>query len=810
MYTSLGLNQFRDRLYNELGKGKREALAKLAIEKLEQAGRPFRLAVDISIWQFQILSGKGGKNPALRTLYFRLLRFLALSIQPLFVFDGPHKPPTKRNVKTANQGPSLPNMLAKELLKLFGFPYLTAPGEAEAECALLQREGIVDAVMSEDVDTLMFGCRMSIRDWSGEGKSKSPTHVSIYSSESIWQNHGLDREGMVLVALMSGGDYDTIGIPGCGPKVACQAAKAGFGKELCKLTKDDSIGFKQWRERLNYELRTNESGYFQRKSNTVRLSDEFPNQKVLSYYARPVVSSAEKIADLRNRIQWDSPLDVLSLRLFVADAFEWQYLEGACKFLRGLAPALLVHQLSRRAVITNKEDNIELQAAEETKYVKGICDKPRTHFDTGRIKELRVIYMPSEMTGLDLENEETGEYAGIVDSETEAEAVRTDAEERSQCISPAKSRRPSRFDPKIAHKMWIPESLAKLGVPLMVENWEADMRNPKKFAIRKVRERAAMAPGGMKKGAMDAFFKVKKHDVERNQCERQQTRKAREGKNAIQTEDIELPAGAKTSNSLKLSVGADGDSKNIQTNFPSTPSKIVNRTPKKQRAASMSASSPRDINSNPWTLSRRPSDTLDIDLDRTKRYSALGINCSPRTPERNRNRLDFVSKAGDAFEQPIMIESPLNNASASSKPASPLKATMTAKKYHLTKSPHKSGLLGAPVSSQAAIGPRIHRRQDFGTPLMPTMVARESSSPSLPSPSILLHTPRPNVHAILSKQTASSNRSRIPSLSMSHRKYIVIRNSLNGAWRETDDWEIGSLIPNQILAGVERVDLTGV
>lgn len=81
-------------IYGELGPGERIALSKLAVEHFERTGRPLRIAVDISIWQFQIQSGKGGSNPALRTLYYRLLRLLALNIQPLFVFDGPHKPPS--------------------------------------------------------------------------------------------------------------------------------------------------------------------------------------------------------------------------------------------------------------------------------------------------------------------------------------------------------------------------------------------------------------------------------------------------------------------------------------------------------------------------------------------------------------------------------------------------------------------------------------------------------------------------------------------------------------------------------------------
>ncbi|MCJ1432365.1 hypothetical protein MMC27_001721 [Xylographa pallens] len=791
-------------LYNELGKGKREALAKVAIEQLEKKGRPLRLAVDISIWQFQILSGKGGKNPALRTLYFRLLRFLALPIQPLFVFDGSHKPPIKRNAKTGIQGPSLPNMLAKELLKLFGFPYLTAPGEAEAECALLQRAGIVDVVMSEDVDTLMFGCGMSMRDWSGEGKSKVPTHVNVYSAELIKRECGLDRDGMVLIALMSGGDYDTVGILGCGPKVACQAAKAGFGKDLCKLATDDTIGLKQWRERLNYELRTNESNFFQRKNKSIRVPDTFPDKKVFSYYARPIISSAEKVADLRSSIQWDNPIDVHNLRLFVADAFEWHYLEGAFKFIRGLAPALLCQRLRQRAGVS--AETSELQVEGEQKYVKSICDKPRTHFDTGGIKEVRVIYIPAEITGLNLEKEESGQYAGIADSETEVEATGPIGEEEAQSTSPAKKRGPSNYDPTLPDKIWIPETTVKLGIPLTVESWEADMRNPKKFATRKVREKTAMAPGGMKKGAMDAFLKVKKYDVARIHYHTQPILGSLENDKGIHPELMKHTTDAEKTKTSDLHRDADEENENTRTRIPSTPSRVAKKATRKKRAPVISDSPTRHSNANPWTLSRRPSDTLDFNLDSTKRYSALGINCSLRSPAHDQS--EFSDKAGDAFEQPIMIKSPLHDKNAGSRPNLTTKATIVAKKTHVNRPPQSDTLLDEPASPHIGVTPRINRRLDFSTPLATPVALPSSSSPSLPSPSALLCSPPPRTHATIHRKAGICHHARAPSIPKGFKKHVMLRNSLNGAWREMDDWELVASTPERVLSGVETLDLT--
>jgi Holliday junction resolvase YEN1 len=47
------------RIYAEIGPGERIALSKLAVEHYENYGRPLRVAIDISIWQFQIQAGQG-------------------------------------------------------------------------------------------------------------------------------------------------------------------------------------------------------------------------------------------------------------------------------------------------------------------------------------------------------------------------------------------------------------------------------------------------------------------------------------------------------------------------------------------------------------------------------------------------------------------------------------------------------------------------------------------------------------------------------------------------------------------------------
>lgn len=505
-------------------------MSKLSSELYIQHNRPFRLAIDISIWLFQIQSGKGGTNPALRTFYYRLLRLLCLNIHPLFVFDGPNKPLFKRRKRVGGPGvkvSSIPEFLAKQLLKHFGFPMHHAPGEAEAECALLQREGIVDAVLSEDVDTLMFGSGLTLRKWTSEGKKvkTTPTHVSVYDLTKTKESSGLDREGMILVAMMSGGDYIPEGIPGCGPKLACEAARAGFGTQLCALKKKDKEGIRLWKERLCHEIRTNESKFFKMKRKALTMPDDFPRTDILHYYTNPVISAPDKLQNLRDTLKWDMPIDYPGLRDFAKDAFDWRCLGGAKKFVRNLAPAMLIRELRLRGeAMDTYSDDLVLQQERETELVAGVHGK-RNHASTDGELELRISFVPIKLVGIDLSIEDPDEELlddDDEDSDTEPPPSQAPSDDEAECPpSPKKKRAPSNYDPTLPEKEWIIGTFVRLGAPLTVQDYETRLNAPKKSTSRnapktaKRGQKATEINGGMKKGALDRFAVSSKLRIDR-------------------------------------------------------------------------------------------------------------------------------------------------------------------------------------------------------------------------------------------------------------------------------------------------------
>ncbi|MCJ1371401.1 hypothetical protein MMC20_002616 [Loxospora ochrophaea] len=845
-------------IYQEIGPGERVALSKLAVEKIENTRRPLRIAIDISIWDFQIQCGKGGSNPALRTLYYRLIRLLYFSIQPVFVFDGPNKPSLKRNVSTKPQSVSLQYFHAntQRMLGLFGFAFHTAPGEAEAECALLQRKGIVDAVLSEDVDTLMFGCTLSMRNWGQEGTkgNKAATHVDIYNAEAIKNGQArLDKEGMILIALMSGGDYNTAGVPGCGIQIACQAARAGFGRDLCRLLDKDYNGLRQWRERLQDELCTNKSGCFRVKHKALKIPDSFPDETIFGYYKNPVVSSAETVRFLRTQIKWDRPVDVQGLRNFVGEAFNWRTISGARRLIRGLAPALLVHQLRVRSEsgLSDDGDNLEAQASQEAHYIAEICGPRRTHFLTDGMPELRVAYIPNTIVPINLSEEEPDEpiYNSEGLDKFSENIEESDGGKRSRSKSPTKEKALSKYDPTQEERIWILETYVKLGVPLLAETWEEDMRDPRKFATRKCKKKVSGNKTGMKKGALDAFVKVRKPvtgfvNSSREAC-------------LVTKTFPQIPMPATQSDIMKPPCVKKVDERNGESRLVKTPTKSKSQdrstsksspSSRKQNVAPRSQSTV-NCNINPWTLARRPPDTFDAKLDRNKRYSALGIypdssdealtykSPSP-TPNKQGSSILFHSddavfeKNSDFSLQTSHEDNRLRTLSRTKDTTQPsLHAKPTSIQSSSTQIPNPDPIAPLPnrLPSEPSIPSsppdlpstpqRVNRRLNFDLSPCQPHASPASVSSSLPSPSSIL--PQLRSPRAASKPTTISKSSVCGTEPMSltgksrARRLVALRESLEGAWREVDEGEVKVRARRagremKMFRDIEVVDLTEV
>ncbi|XP_034743063.1 probable flap endonuclease 1 homolog [Etheostoma cragini] len=183
------------------------------------------IALDTSIVVNQFRAVMPSLSP-LTGLFFRTLTFLEHDIKPVFVFDG--KPPGEKTAalekRAETAGLSSPNLTGTassktkdclQLLKLLGVPVIQAPGDAEAMCAWLVREGTVDAVASEDMDTLPFGANILIRQLN----AKKNSDVIEYSLPKLLEKLQISHEEFVDLCILLGCDYCEK-IAGLGPRRA--------------------------------------------------------------------------------------------------------------------------------------------------------------------------------------------------------------------------------------------------------------------------------------------------------------------------------------------------------------------------------------------------------------------------------------------------------------------------------------------------------------------------------------------------------------------------------------------------------------
>lgn len=111
------------------------------------------------------------------------------------------------------------------MLRLFGIPYITAPMEAEAQCAELAHLGLVEGIITDDSDVFLFGGNRVFRNMFNQSKT-----VECFLSSDLVRELGLDRGSLIRLACLLGSDY-TEGLAGVGPVVAMELLKEFPGED---------------------------------------------------------------------------------------------------------------------------------------------------------------------------------------------------------------------------------------------------------------------------------------------------------------------------------------------------------------------------------------------------------------------------------------------------------------------------------------------------------------------------------------------------------------------------------------------------
>lgn len=111
---------------------------------------------------------------------------------------------------------------AKKLLKLMGVPYVSAPCEAEAQCAELVKGGKVYAAGTEDMDSLTFGTNILLRHLTFSEARKMP--IKEFYLDKVLEGFEMDQTQFIDLCILLGCDY-VDKIKGIGPKKAIELVK---------------------------------------------------------------------------------------------------------------------------------------------------------------------------------------------------------------------------------------------------------------------------------------------------------------------------------------------------------------------------------------------------------------------------------------------------------------------------------------------------------------------------------------------------------------------------------------------------------
>lgn len=182
------------------------------------------------------MNESGETTSHLMGMFYRTLRMVDNGIKPLYVFDG--APPklksgelAKRFQRKAEATEGLEeaketgtaediekfsrrtvrvtrehNAECQRLLKLMGIPYIIAPTEAEAQCAVLARAGKVYAAASEDMDTLCFDTPILLRHLTFSEQRKEP--IIEVTLEKVLAGLNMERKQVCLRSIVQPGFTD--------------------------------------------------------------------------------------------------------------------------------------------------------------------------------------------------------------------------------------------------------------------------------------------------------------------------------------------------------------------------------------------------------------------------------------------------------------------------------------------------------------------------------------------------------------------------------------------------------------------------
>ncbi|OJA13616.1 hypothetical protein AZE42_03967 [Rhizopogon vesiculosus] len=226
------------------------------------------------------------------------------------------------------------------MLRLFGIPYITAPMEAEAQCAELVSLGLVEGIITDDSDVFLFGGMRVFKNMFNQSKT-----VECFLLSDLSRELGLERDTLIHLAYLLGSDY-VEGLSGVGPVVAMELLKEFPGEDGLHKFKDWWSKVQSGRDREE-DNKTRFRNRFKKKFKDLYLPLEWPNPLVRDAYYHPTVDSSEE------PFKWGMP-DLDALRHFLHEELGW--IQSKVDDL--LLPIIQIMNKRNQAASMNRQGNL--------------------------------------------------------------------------------------------------------------------------------------------------------------------------------------------------------------------------------------------------------------------------------------------------------------------------------------------------------------------------------------------------------------------------------------------------------------------
>ncbi|CEF63367.1 XPG/Rad2 endonuclease, eukaryotes family and XPG N-terminal domain and XPG-I domain and Thioredoxin-like fold domain and Thioredoxin domain and ERV/ALR sulfhydryl oxidase domain and 5'-3' exonuclease, C-terminal domain-containing protein [Strongyloides ratti] len=181
----------------------------------------------------------------------------------------------------------------KQILDALGLPYITAYGEAEAECVNLEKSKLVDGIVTDDSDVFLFGCRNVYKNMFSRSKE-----LKCFKMSTIIDKLKYNRFAFISMAMFSGGDYSE-GFCGIGIKSAEKMVhEFSEKKEVINLDSYNDIidicnRFKKFvrengsRPVVSQRRMTILNNFYKHKEENLKLLTSFPSNDAVKEYCNP-------------------------------------------------------------------------------------------------------------------------------------------------------------------------------------------------------------------------------------------------------------------------------------------------------------------------------------------------------------------------------------------------------------------------------------------------------------------------------------------------------------------------------------------